>query len=101
MERLGLSEDELCRVLGSDPLSIVSGAADADPRLAILLDLTGEVAELASPAALRSWIRREPQLTHLLGGDFAAFEDDLAALRERGFTVRRRDPGGARPARRP
>lgn len=92
MERLGLSEDELCRVLGADPLTILSGQADADPRLRILLDLTGEVAELVSPGALRAWVRREPQLGHLLAGDFAAFEDDLATLRERGFTVRRR-PG--------
>jgi hypothetical protein len=90
MERLGLSEDELCRVLGTDPLTILSGQADADPRLRILLDLTGEVAELVSAGTLRSWMRREPQLGHLLGGDFPAFEDDLATLRERGFTVRRR-----------
>lgn len=90
MERLGLTEDELCRVLGADPLTILSGQADADPRLRILLDLTGEAAELVSPAALRAWARREPQRGHLLAGDFAAFEDDLAELRERGFTVRRR-----------
>lgn len=90
MERLGLSEDELCRVLGTDPLTILSGQADADPRLRILLDLTGELGELVSAAALRAWVRRQPQLDHLLGGDFAAFEDDLAALRERGFTIRRR-----------
>lgn len=101
MERLGLSEDELCQVLGTDPLSILSGQADADPRLAILLDLTGEMQELMSPAALRAWMRRAPQRDHLLGGDFAAFEDDLAALRERGFTVRRRGPGDAPPATRP
>jgi hypothetical protein len=95
-ERLGLTEDELCLVLGADPLAILSGQADADPRLAILLALTDEVGELVAPAALRSWARREPQLGHLLGGDFAAFEDDLAALRERGFTVTRRpEPPGA------
>jgi hypothetical protein len=91
MERLGLTEDELCRVLGTDPLSILSGQADADPRLAILLALTAEAEEQVAPAALRSWMRREPQLGHLLDTDFAAFEDDLAALRERGFTVTRRD----------
>ncbi|HEY8582162.1 MAG TPA: hypothetical protein VIL49_04420 [Capillimicrobium sp.] len=91
MERLGLTEDELCQVLGVDPLTILSGQADADPRLRILLDLTGELGELVSPAALRAWAGRQPQRRHLLEGDFAAFEDDLAALRERGFTIRRAD----------
>lgn len=100
MERLGLSEDELCRVLGADPLSILSGDVEADPRLGILLDLTGEALERVGPDALRLWARREPQLAHLLAGDFAAFEDDLAALRERGLTITRA-PGGARRARRP
>ena len=90
-ERLGLTEDDLCRVLGADPLTILSGQADADPRLRILLDLTGELVELISPAALRAWAGRQPQRGHLLDGDFAAFEDDLAALRERGFTIRRPD----------
>jgi hypothetical protein len=90
MERLGLTEDELCRVLGTDPLTILSGQADADPRLRILLDLTAEAEAQVSPAALRAWTRRSPQLEHLLAGDFGAFEDDLAALRERGFTVGRK-----------
>lgn len=100
MQRLGLSEDELCRVLGADPVSILSGQVDADPRLAILLELTGEATGQIAPAALRAWARREPQRSHLLGADFAAFEDDLAALRERGLRVTR-DPGGARRATRP
>ena len=100
MERLGLTEDELCRVLGTDPLSILSGQADADPRLAILLDLTAEARDRVGPDALRLWARREPQLGHLLAGDFAAFEDALAALAERGLTITRA-PGGARRARRP
>jgi hypothetical protein len=100
MERLGLTEDELCRVLGADALAVVSGQVDADPRLAILLELTGEAGAQIAPAALRAWARREPQRSHLLGGDFAAFEDDLAALRERGFRVTR-GPGDARRARRP
>jgi len=100
MERLGLTEDELCRVLGADPLSILSGQADADPRLAILLDLTGEALERVGPDVLRLWARREPQHGHLLAGDFAAFEDDLATLLERGLTISS-DPDGARRARRP
>ncbi len=90
MDRLGLTEDELCRVLGTDPLTVVSGQADADPRLQILLDLTGEAAERVGDGMLRVWVRRGDALEHLLAGDFAAFEDDLEQLAERGFTVRRR-----------
>lgn len=100
MERLGLAEDELCRVLGTDALAILSGQADADPRLAILLDLTSEAEQRVGPDALRLWMRREPQRTHLLDGDFAAFEDGLATLAQRGLTITRA-PGGARRARRP
>ncbi len=100
MERLGLAEDELCRVLGADPLAILSGQADHDPRLAILLDLTAEAEAKVGPDALRIWARRAPQLDHLLAGDFAAFEDDLAALAQRGLTITRAR-GGARRARRP
>lgn len=97
MERLGLAEDELCRVLGSDPLSILSGQADHDPRLRILLDLTGEAEVKVGPAALRLWMRRRPQLDHLLDGDFAAFEDALTTLAERGLTITR-GPGPSPPA---
>lgn len=93
MDRLGLTEDELCHVLGTDPLAIVSGQADADPRLAILLDLTAEAAERVGEGMLRVWVRRGAPLEHLLAGDFAAFEDDLGDLAERGFTVRRRGGG--------
>jgi hypothetical protein len=93
MERLGLTEDELCRVLGTDPLTILSGQADADPRLSVLLDLTAEAAEKVGDGMLRVWVRRGAPLEHLLAGDFAAFEDDLEQLAERGFTVRRRGAG--------
>jgi hypothetical protein len=97
MERLGLAEGELVRVLGADPLSILSGQVDADPRLRILLDLTAEAEVKVGPDALRLWMRRRPQLDHLLVGDFAAFEDDLATLAQRGLTITR-GPGGAPPA---
>jgi hypothetical protein len=97
MERLGLAEDELCLVLGTDPLSILSGQADHDPRLAILLDLTAEAEVKVGPPALRLWMRRRPQLADLLGGDFAAFEDALTVLAERGLTISR-GPGPSPPA---
>jgi hypothetical protein len=98
LERLGLTEDELCHVFGTDPLSVLSGQVDADPRLKILLDLTAEAEEKVGPDAIRLWAQRNPQHAHLLEGDFAAFEDALAALAERGLTITR-DPGGARRAR--
>ena len=98
LERLGLSEDELCHVLGTDPLSVLSGQVDADPRLRILLDLTAEAEVKVGPDALRLWARRAPQHEHLLAGDFAAFEDELATLAERGLTITR-DPGASRRAR--
>jgi hypothetical protein len=98
LERLGLTEDELCRVLGTDPLSVLSGQVDADPRLKILLDLTGEAEATVGPDALRLWAQRNPQHQLLLDGDFAGFEDALATLAQRGLTITR-DPGGARRAR--
>ena len=36
---LGLSEDELCRVLDADPLTLLSGQLDHRPELPILLEL--------------------------------------------------------------
>jgi hypothetical protein len=98
MQRLGLSEDELCRVLGADPLSVLSGQVDADPRLRILLDLTAEAEIKVGPDALRLWAQRAPQHDHLLEGAFGAFEDELSTLAQRGLTITR-DPGASRRAR--
>lgn len=85
-------------MLGTDPLSILSGQVDADPRLKILLDLTAEAEAKVGPDALRLWAQRNPQHAHLLDGDFAAFEDALATLAQRGLTITR-DPGAARRAK--
>ena len=49
MDRLGLSEDELCQALDVDPLSVISGELDHKPQLAILLALTEEAGERAGP----------------------------------------------------
>jgi hypothetical protein len=99
MDRLGLSEDELCRALGVDPLAVISGDLDHKPQLPILLALTEEAAERVGEGVLRRWLRaggpRGRPLDHLLSNDFAAFEDDLATLAERGFVLR----GGGRPER--
>ena len=99
MERLGLTESELCQVLGTDPLSILSGQADELGRLGILLALTAEAEAKVSTLTLRRWVRRGP-LDELLAGDFAAFEDALATLVERGLVITR-GRGGARRATRP
>jgi hypothetical protein len=92
MERLDLTDDELCRVLAADPLAILANDLDHRPELPILLDLTAEAAARIGDGVLRRWLRRRGPagvpLEHLLARDFAAFEDDLAALAERGFVLR-------------
>jgi hypothetical protein len=93
MDRLGLTEDELCRALGVDPLSVIAGELDDKPQLPILLALTGEAAERVGEPVLRRWVRAAGPgvrpIEHLLAGDYGAFEDDLGALAERGFVLRR------------
>lgn len=92
-DRLGLSDEELLEVLDLSPLEVVGGELDGRPELPILLTLTGEAAERVHPDALRRWLRTAGPagrpLDHLLRRDFAAFEDALETLRERGFVVRR------------
>ena len=92
MQRLGLSDEELCAVLDVDPLSVITGELDHRPELAILLALTAEASERVGAQTLRSWLRRSGPngipLEHLRARDFAAFEDDLALLAERGYVLR-------------
>ncbi len=92
MDLLGLSEEELCATLAADPLELLSGQLDHRPELGILLDLLAEAQERAGAPVLRRWVRAEGPsgrpLDALLRRDFAAFEDQLATLAERGFIVR-------------
>lgn len=92
MELLGLTEDELCRVLAVDPLTLLSGQLDHRPELPILLDLLREAEERAGAAVLRRWVRSAGPASRpidaLLARDFAAFEDALGTLAERGFVLR-------------
>ena len=92
MDLLGLSEEELCEVLDADPLTLLSGQLDHRPELGILLDLLAEADERAGAAVLRRWVRAAGPtgrpLDHLRARDFGAFEDDLAALAQRGFLLR-------------
>jgi hypothetical protein len=91
MERLGLSDDELCEVLAADPLAVLTGDLAHRPELQILLDLTAEAADQVGPGVLRSWLRRRGPggipFEHLRTRDFAAFEDDLEVLARRGFVL--------------
>ena len=101
MDRLGLTEDELCAVLGVDPLTVIAGDLDDKPQLPILLALTGEAAERVGEDVLRRWLRaagpRGRPVDHLLVSDYGAFEDDLGTLAERGLVLRGGGPGaGAR-----
>ena len=91
MQRLGLSDDELCEILAVDPIAVITGELDHRPELKILLDLTTEAAARSGDATLRRWLRRKgPRgvpLEHLTKRDFAAFEDALETLAERGFIL--------------
>jgi hypothetical protein len=92
LDVLGLTEDELCAVLGVDALSLLSGQLDHRPELSILLDLLAEAEERAGPALLRRWVRAAGPagrpIDALVGRDFTAFEDALGELAERGFVLR-------------
>jgi hypothetical protein len=93
MERLGLTEDELCQALDADPLSLVAGDLDHKPQLPILLALTAEAAERVHPDALRRWLRTNGPagrpIDHLLARDYGSFEDTLQKLASHGFVIRR------------
>jgi hypothetical protein len=92
MDLLGLSEDELCAALAVDALALVSGQLDHRSELPILLDLLAEAEQRAGAAVLRRWVRAAGPhgrpIDALTRRDFAAFEDALGQLAERGFVLR-------------
>jgi hypothetical protein len=92
MDLLGLSEDELCRILDVDPLTLLSGQLEHRPELLILLDLLDDASEQAGPAVLRRWVRATAAdgrpIDALLNRNFATFETALHDLAERGFVLR-------------
>ena len=92
MDLLGLTEDELCRVLDVDPLTLLSGQLEHRSELPILLDLLDDASERAGPAVLRRWVRAPGPggrpIEALLRRDFGTFEDALGALAERGFVLK-------------
>lgn len=90
-------------MLGSDPLSVITGEEDLRPEIRILLELLREPEETLGAATLQRWIRASGPhgrpLDLLMRQDFAGFEDALAGLAERGFILSRPDPGASRRAR--
>jgi hypothetical protein len=92
MDLLGLTSDELCAVLEVDALTLLSGQLDHRPELSILLDLLADAEEQAGAAVLSRWVRAAGPagrpINALTGRDFAAFEDALDALAQRGFVLR-------------
>ena len=94
MDLLGLREEELCAVLESEPLTLLSGELEHRPELPILLDLLAGAAGRAGQATLRLWVRSgragARPIDMLLQRDFVAFEQALEELADRGFVVRRR-----------
>jgi hypothetical protein len=98
MEILGLSEDELCRTLGADPLTLLSGQLEHRPELPILLTMLDEAQDSADASVLRRWVRvtgeRGRPIDALVNRDFPAFEDALAEFGQRGFELRLRGGGG-------
>jgi hypothetical protein len=91
-DRLGLTDDELCRALDADPLTVIAGELDHRPELAILLALTEDAAARLGAEVLRRWMRANGPsgrpLDHLTARDFGAFETDLEGLAQRGFVIR-------------
>ncbi len=92
MELLGLSENELCRALDVDPLTLLSGQLEHRSELPILLSLLDEAEQRAGAPVLRRWVRAAGPagrpIDALVGRDFGAFEDALSELAARGFVLR-------------
>jgi hypothetical protein len=91
MDLLGLSEDELCRILDVDPLGLISGQLEHAGQLPILLDLVAAPKDQVGAPALRRWVRTKgpagTPIEALLTRDFASFENALSHLERRGFVI--------------
>ncbi len=91
---LGLTDEELIRTLDASALELLSGELDHRPELPILLDLLADAEERAGAAVLARWVRANGRhgrpVDLLTDRDFAAFEDALDDLAQRGFVLRAR-----------
>ena len=92
LQRLGLSDEELCTILGVDPLTVITGDLDHRPELGILLTLTAEASDRVGDTVLQRWLRTAGPagrpIDQLLARNFTAFEDALAVLADRGWVIR-------------
>ena len=92
MDMLGLTEEELCRALDVDPLSLLSDQVDHLAALPILFEMCREAGERLGPAMLSRWVRAAGPygrpIDALLARDFVRFEDALDDLADRGFVLR-------------
>jgi len=84
VDRLGLSDEEALVIFDLDALGAISGDVGHRPEVEILDELTREAAEACGGAAmLARWVRAGTgegrPIELLLRGDFAGFEDALAA----------------------
>ena len=88
MQQLGLSDEELCAALDSNPIEIIADSLDHRPELPIL---TEEAQASVGPEVLKLWVRTDGPngrpIEHLLARDFAAFEAAVVTLIERGFVI--------------
>ena len=91
LDRLGLTDDELCRILDVDPIAVITGDLDHRPELPILLALTDAPARAPRARRPARWVRTAGPagrpLDHLLARDFGAFEVAVERLDERGFVI--------------
>ena len=92
--RLGLTDDELLAVLEEDALTVITDDLDHRPEVPLLLQRTAGPAERLGEERFTRWVRasgpKGRPLDHLLSRDFAAFENALDDLDERGFIIRSR-----------
>jgi len=78
-----LSDEETLAMFDLDALAAISGESRHRPEVEILDTITQEAAERLGQSVLARWLRvgreRGRPLDLLLAGDFAGFEDALAA----------------------
>lgn len=93
MQRLGLTDEELCHILDTDPIAVITGELDHRPELPILLQLTAEAEARVAAGVLPRWVRTTGPagrpIDLLLARDFPAFEHAVEVLEQRGFVVGR------------
>ena len=74
---LGLEDEELLQILGSDPIAVITGEEDMRQEILILLQLL-----LGDEPPPRAWLRAgsPSPLQRLLQQDFGGFEDALRCI---------------------